>query len=207
MSVLGDFVNAATGTFSVTLGGGPSGTEVSHLTVGGDATLAGRLEVDFGPNSISPVAGDVFQILSAAGSLSGAFAIPPITPNLGPNLSMMASYENGTVLLRVVTGGGPPPVTRFGDFNDDGVVDARDYVLWRNGGPLLNDQTPGVQPADYQVWLANFGNAYPGSGAGFAANVPEPMSGTLAIAGLLALVAGRRARSCGTAVAAIMRFQ
>ena len=44
-----------------------------------------------------------------------------------------------------------------GDYNNNGVVDAADYVLWRNGGTLQNDPTPGVQPGDYAVWRANFG--------------------------------------------------
>jgi hypothetical protein len=59
-----------------------------------------------------------------------------------------------------------------GDFNGNGVVDAADYVLWRNGGPLQNDPTQGVQAADYDVWRENFGRT---AGAGSAvASVPEP---------------------------------
>ena len=41
-----------------------------------------------------------------------------------------------------------------GDYNNNGTVDAADYVLWRNGGPLQNDPTPGVQAADYTFWTA-----------------------------------------------------
>ena len=32
-------------------------------------------------------------------------------------------------------------------------------MLWRKGGPLVNDPTPGVQPGDYGYWRARFGNA------------------------------------------------
>ncbi len=48
-----------------------------------------------------------------------------------------------------------------GDYNGNGEVDAADYVLWRNGGPLQNEgDTPGtVNDADYTVWRANFDNA------------------------------------------------
>jgi hypothetical protein len=49
------------------------------------------------------------------------------------------------------------PGGQTGDYNNNGVVDAADYVLWRNGGTLQNDPTPGVQPGDYTVWRANFG--------------------------------------------------
>jgi hypothetical protein len=55
-----------------------------------------------------------------------------------------------------------------GDYNGNGVVDAADYVLWRNGGPLQNDATPGIQPEDYNVWRANFGRIAAGSGASVA---------------------------------------
>ena len=34
-----------------------------------------------------------------------------------------------------------------------------DYVVWRKGGPLVNDPTPGVQPGDYAYWRARYGNA------------------------------------------------
>ena len=73
-----------------------------------------------------------------------------------------------------------------GDYNNNGVVDAADYVLWRNGGPLQNDATPGVQPGDYDVWRAHFGQTA-GSGAGGSANAAVPEPATVL---LLAMVAG-----------------
>jgi hypothetical protein len=62
------------------------------------------------------------------------------------------------------------------------VVDAADYVLWRNGGPLANEvDAPGtVNQQDYVEWRARFGNS--GSGAGLGAGaVPEPTSLFLAM--------------------------
>ena len=85
------------------------------------------------------------------------------------------------------------PDTLPGDFNRNGVVDAADYVLWRNGGPLQNDATPGVQPADYDVWKANFGKP-PGSGTGASANVAVPEPATLAL--LMLAAAGWCYRRC-----------
>ncbi len=63
-----------------------------------------------------------------------------------------------------------------GDYNNNSAVDAADYVLWRNGGPLTNEvDTPGVvNAADFAVWRARFGNAS-GSGVGVEI-VPEPKS-------------------------------
>jgi hypothetical protein len=53
-----------------------------------------------------------------------------------------------------------------GDFNNDGIVNAADYVVWRKTG--------GTQ-TDYNTWRAHFGQP-PGSGSGAIANaaVPEP---------------------------------
>ena len=52
-----------------------------------------------------------------------------------------------------------------GDYNDDGVVDASDYALWRNAGFLTGDYNGDgvVDAADYTVWRSNFGqtNALP----------------------------------------------
>jgi hypothetical protein len=61
-----------------------------------------------------------------------------------------------------------------GDYDGNGAVDAADYVVWRNGGPLVNEVAdPGtVSAADYAEWRARFGNTS-GSGSGVTA-VPEP---------------------------------
>jgi sugar lactone lactonase YvrE len=62
-----------------------------------------------------------------------------------------------------------------GDYNDDGSVDAADYVVWRKGLGTIYDQN------DYQTWRAHFGTSIgPGSGAALpsaeplSAAVPEP---------------------------------
>jgi len=77
-----------------------------------------------------------------------------------------------------------------GDYNGNGVVDAADYVLWRNSGSLQNDDTPGVQPGDYDVWKGNFGKT-PGAGAA-AGSVPEPATAVLVLIAGLSLIATRR---------------
>jgi hypothetical protein len=80
-----------------------------------------------------------------------------------------------------------------GDFNDDGLVDAADYVVWRNAAPIAtlpNDDSPGVVDAsDYADWLAHFGTAAQAGSAGLGATaVPEP--GTLMLFLVTAAVAG-----------------
>jgi hypothetical protein len=79
------------------------------------------------------------------------------------------------------------PAAVLGDFNNNGRVDAADYVLWRNGGPLQNEGsvTPGsTTPDDYNTWRANFGRTS-AAGAGFSSGVPEP---TTFASALIALV-------------------
>ncbi|MCC7083545.1 MAG: hypothetical protein IT427_00895 [Pirellulales bacterium] len=64
-----------------------------------------------------------------------------------------------------------------GDYNGSGAVDAADYVLWRNGGPLANevDIRGLTNAADYTEWRARFGNPS-SNGLGAGAAVPEPCS-------------------------------
>jgi PEP-CTERM motif len=96
------------------------------------------------------------------------------------------SYTGGTAVAGVP-----------GDYNNNGTVDAADYVAWRKGGTLSNEvDTPGtVNAADYTEWRARFGNVS-GSGSGLGAGaVPEPSSALLALLAGLATVASWRRRS------------
>ncbi len=79
-----------------------------------------------------------------------------------------------------------------GDYNGNGVVDAADYVLWRNGGPLQNEvDTPGtVNAADYTEWCARFGNTS-GSGSLVGSAVPEPAWAVLMLAAAIGYFTSR----------------
>jgi hypothetical protein len=81
-----------------------------------------------------------------------------------------------------------------GDYNNNGVVDGADYVLWRNGGPLQNEvDNPGtVNAQDYTEWRARFGNTS-GSGSGLGTGaVPEPAAVVLALLSLATAASWRR---------------
>jgi hypothetical protein len=93
---------------------------------------------------------------------------------------------------------GMTPAGLPGDYNANGSVDAADYVLWRNGGPLENEvaDPDTISPADFDEWRARFGNALPG-GAGSQVAVPEPATVWMLVGmgmGLLAIRRGDSAR-------------
>jgi len=85
-----------------------------------------------------------------------------------------------------------------GDYNNDGVVNAGDYSLWRmalnTSAVLPNDATPGtVDDTDFDVWRAHFGQTS-GGGAlfGSATAVPEPAAVFLAALATIAVALPRR---------------
>lgn len=89
-----------------------------------------------------------------------------------------------------------------GDYNGDGIVDAGDYVVWRNnlgqfmGLPNENPlaATEGfVDDEDYDYWVANYGM----TAANLVNNlsVAEPATGGLATFLFVAVVAGNRSRA------------
>jgi hypothetical protein len=95
-------------------------------------------------------------------------------------------FTEGTAFIVV------PERSLRGDYNDDGVIDAADYVVWRNADPLAtlpNDDSPGtVDASDYDNWRAHFGTMSPASSSGITHFVPEP--GTLLLLRLMAAVPG-----------------
>jgi hypothetical protein len=112
--------------------------------------------------------------------VSALFPGDPRTVFIGPNLSF-------TVL---------PRRRDFGDYNDDGVVNAADYVVWRGAaaifGPAADGDADGdVDQSDYSIWRAHFGQTIPGSGA--VTSAPEPSTALLLIAGFALLIHFRRA--------------
>lgn len=76
-----------------------------------------------------------------------------------------------------------------GDYNENGIVDGADYIMWRNAPGSF-----GGTPDGYNTWRANFG-ASSGSGAGVSPSmVPEPATWIGLSIVLLGLVARRGSR-------------
>jgi hypothetical protein len=98
-----------------------------------------------------------------------------------------------------------------GDYNNDGLVDAADYVVWRkNDGAILQlpNEVAGVTPGhvtqeDYDAWRARYGNTagHPTLLTGNAttldthATIPEPTTAVLLLAGTCAMSSLRRRRA------------
>jgi hypothetical protein len=162
------------------------------LSITGSLTAGGTLRVNLDNTVPAPANGNVFNLLdfaSASGSFN-AFNLPSLTPGLAWNTSKLLT----TGELSVMVSAGLP-----GDYNSNGVVDAADYVFWRdrlgqnvalpNTDP--NDTNNMVTQAEYAFWRSRFG-ATSGSGAASQA-APEPGTWALAmLAGCLLAAAGRR---------------
>jgi hypothetical protein len=127
----------------------PTVNQLVELKPSGNATFGGGITFNMG---------SLFKTAAAGGTpdLSFEYLLPDGT-----------EFTDGEVVYRSL---GP---LLDGDYNNNGVVDAADYVVWRNE---INT------PAAYNTWRANFGRTA-GSGAVAAAStsVPEPASALLII--------------------------
>jgi hypothetical protein len=120
------------------------------------------------------------------------------TVGLGPAFNVGGAHD---LVFRygAVLSAAPPPT---GDYNNDGTVDAADYVVWRKSN--INGQQ------GYDDWRANFGKSggptgpgtlvggfvrYVTAGAGSAAPVPEPGGVWLVGIGIASLAVAARRRN------------
>lgn len=187
ITVDGDYTQGAAGELAIEL---LSQGNFDLLDVTGAATLDGILSVSL-LSGFSPGQDNTWTILTA-GQVVGTFSDPQL-PQLTADLAWELLYEATSVSLVAYLPG---------DYNRDGVVNAADYVVWRNtegdslarGSGADGDFDGQVTPADYAVWQANFGGTAFGSGGvsstDAASRVPEPAAGVLCW--LVAAVCGWR---------------
>ena len=190
-------INAGASVGTLTLNGGLTMGANSHLAVellGATAdklAITGNLDLSALGNVLDVIdlgkTGTSWIIATYTGLLTGTFetVTSGYTVDYGTLSNSQLTLNFGAVV-------GVP-----GDYNGNNVVDAADYVLWRNGGPLQNDPTAGVQAADYDFWRSRFG-ATSGSGSVVGAAVPEPGSALLLVLAFVAARASRSARCQGS---------
>ena len=115
-------------------------------------------------------------------------------PDITPSPACLAVAPTGEVFVGVDMMGslgkapGKGSIVKLVDSNNDGKVDAADYVVWRKGGTLQNETiSPGTNTAaDYTPYRVNYGATSVGSGANFGSGTPVPEPGTA----LLSLASG-----------------
>jgi hypothetical protein len=122
---------------------------------------------------------------------TGAFGVPPGTPNIVVTTNSPTNFAGfaGSVNL----------ITPDGDYNEDGVVDAGDYVVWRKtltqtaspaGSGADGNKNGTVDDGDLDFWRTRFASVPDGVGGGNAA--PEPSTWIFALAVLGWLITLRR---------------
>ena len=196
---------------SGTIAPGISSSAASTLTTTGNVTMAANshLAIDLAGGSADKlVAGGNLDLsnvdfLDISGTRSGvSFVIASYTGTLtGTFNNVTAGYTlnygtgtNSQITLNI------PLSNVKGDFNNNGKVDAADYVLWRNNlgttNALPNDNGLGtpIAQSHYDLWRANFNLPGSGSGSLSSGEVPEPASMVLLLVGCGAHLAASRRR-------------
>jgi hypothetical protein len=178
-------VNAGSAAIASGVANAIANSATLTLLGGGTANMADAGFINLGAGINEQIAALVLGTTSQAPGTYGA------TGSGATNI--LDEYFSGAGIITVGTPGVP------GDYNNNGTVDAGDYVMWRKGGPLQNEvDNPGVvNQQDYVEWRSRFGNTGAGSGLGGNAAVPEPA--TLVLLGSIVLfgMLGRRSRRLG----------
>ena len=169
LSITGDFSNLDGGSLAIQLGGAGEG-QYDSLEVSRFAFLDGTLDVSL-TGGFSPAVGNTFTILTTASDgVLGEFE----QLMLPGGFQWEVDYLPSSVVLRVAGLGAS------GDFDGDGDVDGRDFLIWQ--------RNPGV--GSLADWQASFSSSLEATSTA----VPEPSAMLLLIAGLMGTVRRSRVR-------------
>ncbi len=146
LEIIGDYSSLVDATLAIQIGGTVAG-QFDVLNVDRFAFLSGTLEVSL--VGFTPVVGNMFTFLSAGEGVNGEFT----NLVLPPGFQWGVDYLANSVVLKVLGLGTP------GDFDSDGDVDGRDFLVWQRNPSVGN-------LAD---WQAQYGIVPPPISA-----VPEP---------------------------------
>lgn len=181
MTVSGDYDQGAAAALAIELGG-LGANEFDALVIDGAATLSGVLSLSL-LSGYTPMVGDIFTIIDS-GTVTGAFDTLDFSAAVLPaGLVWRVDYDIDRVDLLVVEA----TPTLAGDYNHDGVVNAADYTVWRDGN------SPDSSQAGYDLWVDNYGatTATPTSNAATHA-APEPPAVIPLLLACLGAIAFRR---------------
>ena len=187
LTIEGNYTQSSGATFAVDVAGGDTRNK---LLVKGTATIAGDLSITLA-DDFTPEASDVFEILEAT-TLAGQF------DNAAPGTRLYTTDGAGSFVVQYDYTSDLVTLSDFvagigGDFNGDGVVDMKDYTVWRNclgtdesALPAGSGDGSGIVDAgDFSLWKANFGFSVASASAiSNAAAVPEPAALPLGAIGL-----------------------
>jgi T5SS/PEP-CTERM-associated repeat protein len=183
------------GTLAIEIGGTTTGS-FDRIIHSGTATLGGVLDVSL-TGGFVPKAADSFDLLDWA-TVTGTFATLNLPALAGLEWDTSRLYSDG--LLAIVATG------LVGDYNQNDIVDAADYVVWRESlgqmgqGLAADGNGDGIiNQADYDVWRSHFGSIASGVNAGAdtksiknTSAVPEPASTVLVCLALVTAARWRR---------------
>ena len=152
---LKDYQQANTGELIVELTG-TGLNQFDRLVINGAALLDGSVDVDL-EGGFVPVLGNTFNIISTIAGVSGMFVNIVQDPGMPVGLFMNVKYLPTIAQLVVVD-------TLPGDYNRNSVVDAADYVLWRDtlGNVVAafsgadGNGSGTIDPGDYSLWRGKF---------------------------------------------------
>ena len=206
--ILGNYQQSPGGILEIEIGG-PASADL--VATDGVALLAGSLQLKL-LDGFAPSQASTFTIFDSRG-INGAFA------NIASGQRLATSDGNGSFLVHYGSGSPFDPdqivLSSFlqaagllGDYNQNGVVDAADYVVWRNTlgqtgtGLAADGNTNGqIDDGDYNVWRSHFGRTSGSGSATGSATIPEPATLVLLCLTAIGIVTFRR-RSSSTHPAA-----
>ncbi|QEG36441.1 dockerin type I domain-containing protein [Bythopirellula goksoeyrii] len=187
MDLSGNFVQNAGGTLKMEIA---STSSFDKLIIGGTLMAGGTLDIDL--LSFTPEAGNSFDLFDFSNSI-GAFVLD--LPGLTSGLAWDDSNLLTSGVLSVVAS-----VVENADFDEDGEVDGRDFLIWQRGfgsagslatGDANNDGS--VDAIDLGIWQNQYGTSV---ALASAHAVPEPVGLTLLLCALGAFFQLRSDRSC-----------
>jgi pectate lyase len=172
--VMGD-LTMASGSIEIEILGNQIG-QYDQIMVADHLTAGGTLEVLL--DGYAPVEGDVFELFGFA-SVSGSFdfSLPSLTAGLDWDTSDLLVTGELSVIESII---------EDADFDGDGDVDGRDFLIWQRGfglteqeNNLLGDANGdgNVDAGDLEIWQTQYADS--GELSASQTAVPEPVTSLL----------------------------